>query len=356
MSILLRRLLDNSRKLLEQGDAAQADSLCCQVINGALAVKNTALAAEAARLLVVIPDPRTLERINTCRSLANEVVRTQLNPDLETSLALSDLLLELLKDEPALLKGVLETVIFICGNAGLDRMKYLRRLLMMQHWPSGGEPVEGLDRFPQDGPAAASAVLSARGAVLVRGLFDVGVLERVRQAGASHFAEHSVQAILFSEMPMCKEPLSNTTLSFLRAVLAPFFGREPELRDEVSYLRQVAAQLVGSTVPFHQDFNAFGRLNANVWVPLTACGRRAPGLELVAQRIDHIAETVPATDQYHGLEISQALVRERFGNERILAPEMVPGDALILLATTIHRTYVTPDMSETRTSLELRFG
>jgi hypothetical protein len=35
---------------------------------------------------------------------------------------------------------------------------------------------------------------------------------------------------------------------------------------------------------------------------------------------------------------------------------MAPGDVLILLGTTIHRTRVTPEMTQRRLSLELRFA
>jgi len=47
---LLRQLLGKADQMLSEGNAAEAESLCCQVLNGALTLHNPALAAEAAEL------------------------------------------------------------------------------------------------------------------------------------------------------------------------------------------------------------------------------------------------------------------------------------------------------------------
>ena len=356
MSILLSRLLGNARDLLQQGDVEQAESLCCQVISGAIAVKNGALAIEAGRLLAAMPDTRSADRDNATRALFNEVVRDQNSPSVEPTLALADVVIALAQNDPWLLKGMLEVAAFIASSPGLDRMKYLKPLLDLQRPPDGAPTRQGIDCSAEEGPAAASGVLATRGCVLVRKLFDTSVLDRIRQAVETHFAANLVQAACLTQMAICREPLTATTLPFLRKVMAPFFRHEPQLMPEVSYVRQVAAHMPESTVPFHQDFNAFGRLIVNVWAPMVACGRTAPGLEFVAERVNDIADTIPAKTQYNDLEISEALIKQRFGEDRICAPEMAPGDVLVLLPTTIHRTYVTPEMAERRTSLELRFG
>jgi hypothetical protein len=82
------------------------------------------------------------------------------------------------------------------------------------------------------------------------------------------------------------------------------------------------------------------------WLPLTSCGNQAPGLEFVLERLDSLQSPATLTD---------AGLRARYPSDRFWAPELEPGDAVIFLGGTLHRTQVEPQMQSDRTSIELRF-
>jgi hypothetical protein len=82
------------------------------------------------------------------------------------------------------------------------------------------------------------------------------------------------------------------------------------------------------------------------WIPLTACGRSAPGLELITQR--QAGLLAPA-------ELTDPQILGRFAVDDFCRPVMEPGDALLFRGDILHRTHVVPDMSDDRTSIELRF-
>jgi hypothetical protein len=82
------------------------------------------------------------------------------------------------------------------------------------------------------------------------------------------------------------------------------------------------------------------------WLPLEDCGRDRPGLELVRQ---------PLASLLHFSECDDQRLHERFTDEMFWAPEMQVGDALVFQAGCVHRTYVQPEMTQDRLSIEYRF-
>lgn len=82
------------------------------------------------------------------------------------------------------------------------------------------------------------------------------------------------------------------------------------------------------------------------WIPLTECGEGAPGLEYVAQHVDRV---VAATD------LCDERIRGKFPADCFHAPRLQPGDAVLLWGDVLHRTQVTPTMTDVRTSVEFRF-
>jgi hypothetical protein len=81
------------------------------------------------------------------------------------------------------------------------------------------------------------------------------------------------------------------------------------------------------------------------WVPLNPCGRDSPGLEFVRRR-------QPAL--LHFTELDDSALRQRFSPQEFWAPTLELGDGLVFLNSTLHRTYVRPEMQHNRLSVEYR--
>ena len=81
------------------------------------------------------------------------------------------------------------------------------------------------------------------------------------------------------------------------------------------------------------------------WIPLTPCGENSPGLEFVRR---------PVRKLLHFTELDDAALRRRFASHEFCVPVLAPGDALVFLNGTLHRTYARPDMQYPRLSAEYR--
>jgi ectoine hydroxylase-related dioxygenase (phytanoyl-CoA dioxygenase family) len=81
------------------------------------------------------------------------------------------------------------------------------------------------------------------------------------------------------------------------------------------------------------------------WIALTPCGTDAPGLELVTDHVDRMLE--PA-------QLTQRAVERRWPSGRRVRAALDAGDALVFSGDALHRTHVSPSMTQTRTSVELR--
>jgi hypothetical protein len=117
----------------------------------------------------------------------------------------------------------------------------------------------------------------------------------------------------------------------------------------------------GRQLGWHSDAQAHGapRFTVNLWTPLEDCGEQRPGLRMVLLGHDE-AYALSGIDEATG-KCDPAARRQLnddpaiFGGAPIFAPEMRRGDILFFTHWTIHGTYVTPEMSESRLSAELRF-
>jgi hypothetical protein len=82
------------------------------------------------------------------------------------------------------------------------------------------------------------------------------------------------------------------------------------------------------------------------WIALTPCGERAPGLEWV---------DAPQPALLRPEQLADAAVAARHQPALFRRPVMAPGDALLFGGALLHRTHLTAEMSQPRSSLELRF-
>lgn len=105
-------------------------------------------------------------------------------------------------------------------------------------------------------------------------------------------------------------------------------------------------------VPYHQDAEFIGPLPLalNAWIPLDPCGQKAPGLEILRQRLERFV--LPAIP----LKRSQYRQRESlyFDPGLLWRPQMAPGDVLFFHHYSVHRTHLTSHMTQSRLSIEIR--
>jgi hypothetical protein len=358
MSILFARLLRQAQAKFAEGDNAEAETLCCQVLTGASTLADTKLVADAATLLTRVPVIDGKERTDAVLLLHNKTCAMQHANDDEAALSMCESLLLLTPSYPGVHAGVHNMAIFLASRLGPERRQpYIERLVaLLDAVPMPDiDPARGIEVDVEEGPELAADVLASRGAVLIRRLIDIEHLSPFRDTCLQLFHNKRLQALNVDEVGDPTPMLAGAT-PFINLMLQRFFPARPTLRARQTYVRRVKPERPETAVPFHQDVQAFGRMLVNLWTPLSACGRDAPGLELVTARLRDLAVTESASDQYDALQISEQLVHERFGKEGLCRPEMEPGDVLAFLGTTIHRTYIVPEMTEDRFSVELRFG
>jgi hypothetical protein len=114
---------------------------------------------------------------------------------------------------------------------------------------------------------------------------------------------------------------------------------------------------IDAHLPFHQDQTILERRLLNIWIPLDPCGRDAPGLEIVWGSWRELLQPAPAEDAQFPVErarLDPATVVGRHGEDACWRPEFRIGDAMVFAGATVHRTYVTPNMTADRMSAEIR--
>jgi len=133
-------------------------------------------------------------------------------------------------------------------------------------------------------------------------------------------------------------------------------GKPAQQNVEFSVIRKVIPAQAGQLLPFHQDVSAFATLLVNMWVPLTKVGGDHPSIQFVRQRISMAEQTELREGEYNQIEINEAYVHGRYGDRLWTVEEAHPGDCVIFLGTTIHRSYCDDAARSTRCSAEIRWS
>jgi hypothetical protein len=136
-------------------------------------------------------------------------------------------------------------------------------------------------------------------------------------------------------------------------VVGEYFGERPALLGKKWTLRRVSHDAGQSD--WHQDGAFMGGdiRSLNVWLALSHCGDDAPGLDIVARRLDRV---VPTGSDGAKLKwtVGPAMV-ERVAQSTVTRPIFEPGDALIFDHLNLHRTAVDPGMTRDRYAIEAWF-
>ena len=140
----------------------------------------------------------------------------------------------------------------------------------------------------------------------------------------------------------------------VRGAIEEHFGERPYFSLQKSTLRRSLPR--HKMVAWHQDGSFLGGdvRTMNVWVALSPCGgdRPSPGLELVPRRFDEILPVVGIPTP-HSVDFD--LVDELTRELPTIIPAFDPGDGLIFDERFLHRTHLSPDMTEIRYALECWF-
>jgi hypothetical protein len=139
----------------------------------------------------------------------------------------------------------------------------------------------------------------------------------------------------------------------LRETITAYLGERPAISLNKGTLRRVPPE--GGTEWWHQDGAFLGEdiRSLNIWIALTRCGHDAPGMDLVARRLDSIVQPGKRGADFDW-SLSDDEVRELAG-DAIVRPLFEPGDALLFDHLFLHRTGTDPGMTETRYATETWF-
>jgi hypothetical protein len=125
-------------------------------------------------------------------------------------------------------------------------------------------------------------------------------------------------------------------------------NRELEVQIQHSMVRRMHARGIGTSGDPHQDARLQNRqdLFLTLWIPLVSSGRDSPGLSLLPIRLNGY---FPA--RHTECRILPADVPD----ELYVSPSLEPGDVIVHSTFSVHRGYLTADMSTVRSSIDVRF-
>lgn len=138
----------------------------------------------------------------------------------------------------------------------------------------------------------------------------------------------------------------------LDQVAAGYLGEPAALSVNKCVLRKVAPT---AGAGWHQDGAFLGEVRAlNSWIALTRCGDIAPGIDIVARRLDEIVPTGTEGADFDW-SVSPRVAAEAAGDAGISRPIFDPGDMLLFDDRCLHATGASPEMTELRYAVETWF-
>jgi hypothetical protein len=234
-------------------------------------------------------------------------------------------------------------------------------------------------------PGLVRAGILRDGCLLVRGLVDPGRAERIRGEIERAFeARHTTLAgkqtepgyyeefepdprflgsardwvsggggLWVADSPhLLFEMLDTFESTGLRSVIGDYLSETPTISVQKCTLRKVDPDAGHS---WHQDGAFMGNVRAlNVWLSLSRCGDKSPGLDIVPRRLDHIVPTGTEGAIFEW-SVSPRVAEEAAGDAGILRPIFEPGDVLLFDELFLHSTAAEPEMKTSRFAIESWF-
>ncbi len=154
--------------------------------------------------------------------------------------------------------------------------------------------------------------------------------------------------------PMLREVIAALSQCGVIGHIADLMGERPALSVAKSTLRRVSPT---AQHDWHQDGAFLGRnvRSVNVWLALSECGLRAPGMDVVGKRLPYVLQT-HSHGAWFDWSVGNGLVDILAeGGAPVETPEFGPGDALLFDHMMLHRTSVKPGMTKDRWAIESWF-
>jgi hypothetical protein len=230
------------------------------------------------------------------------------------------------------------------------RKKYFKDY-MGDHSPAGTPFEFSLDDVRQQDSALALSLLS-NGMCLVRGGCDVDGLAKILRYATSELVAQFPTFLNDHLLEMVQPILLFDAPKIMQRVL-----RYPATLDPAcSILRKVSPGVAESFTPFHQDVTAFMKAVVNIWIPLTPAGGDYPSMQFVRKRISAVEPTETYDGEYNLVEIAQDVVLEKYQDQLYTLTDAQPGDCILFLGSTIHRSFNLEAATQDRYNLELRWS
>ena len=240
-------------------------------------------------------------------------------------------------------------------------------------------------------PDAVLERIEQHGTVLCKGAIDPVELAPLRDNAERFFgyveycllnkleipqlATYNATALRMAANLLClnprPEPARLTAVSLIRRsyvypILKAYLGGEKALfLFQNSRVRRVYPEThvlskhVKSLFPYHQDGIPVGNSTETIlcWLPLDACGRTAPGLEIALKRLKRLIPLAQEdSSPFRDFEIAAADVEAALEETPRWQPEYEPGDLQLIPCTTLHRSTSHVAMYRPSVAAELRFA
>jgi hypothetical protein len=146
--------------------------------------------------------------------------------------------------------------------------------------------------------------------------------------------------------------------SALPQIYGSYFNEACVSPYEYNALHYQRADIQHLSYSFHQDGSYFTRepkqhSGLTTWIALNNCGINSPGLEVYPYKLEKIVRA-PRGQPLPNMFADENEVLDLISSDQLWAPEIMAGDCLVFDNFLIHRTHISPEMTEQRNSADLR--
>jgi hypothetical protein len=132
-------------------------------------------------------------------------------------------------------------------------------------------------------------------------------------------------------------------------LVSGYLGEPALISVHKTTLRRADPSVPGA---WHQDGRFMGPVRSlNLWLSLSRCGDRAPGIDMVPRRLDDYV-AAGTDDAPLAWTVSDQQAQAAAGSRGVIRPIFEPGDALFFDELFLHKTGSSPDMPDPRYAVE----